>query len=377
MAFPKALSTFNINTGDDSIPYWSKKIVKDRYGDVELLADEWLDTAKDFIEKISSYIDDIDGINTKITVPDVDFEVPIDLIGLINDIPSNPIKESDYILNIPDELVWNYSEDPYTSDLLLKLQARLKNIIVNGGGALASIEDDIFARETERDALVNEDAKTKAADNWAKRNFELPGVGLFSAITQVDVEYQNKRLDKSRAIAEESRKAEIQMEQNAFAEANKIEATTMDWNSKHNDRKLEAAKAIIQYGLSIITAKLQVLDAKVKAYNLVVQAYVARVEATKAVIDAFTSVTDAKVRYYVAKVQAAIAELDAKVKEMQARAGIIVDADKAQAQIAAQIAAGALAAIHVQASISSGYSAQVSQSESIDDNYNQNETVAS
>ena len=132
-----------------------------------------------------------------------------------------------------------------------QIKISLNYIILNGISILPELETAIYDRETERNEIANNDAKEKIADEWAKRGFELPGVGLFNMMSQVDIEYQNKRIDKARAVVEEMRKMELQMEQFALENGNKTVAVDHETHKAYYDRSLEANKAIVNYGLAI------------------------------------------------------------------------------------------------------------------------------
>ena len=64
-----------------------------------------------------------------------------------------------------------------------------------------AVEDAIFARESERAALLHQDTLDNISDEWSKRGFTLPNGYLSAAISQAEIDYTNKRLDVSRDIA--------------------------------------------------------------------------------------------------------------------------------------------------------------------------------
>jgi hypothetical protein len=366
---------WSISTGPGTTSDEAKNITREKFENSIDKADSAFTMAQTYVTAMADVIKDINRIKTSIKIPEFDPEIPENILELIRDIPDNPLTSADYDIKIPDSLAWTFQEEAYISNILTSLQNRLMNIIVSGGAGLASVEQAMFEREAERDALVNEDTKTTIADNWAKRNWDMPGGGLFHDLSQVDAEYQNKRLDKSRAIAEESRKFEIDMEQKAFERAVALEGITHEYWGNRNARKLEASKAMITYGLSIANLQIERLKAKASVYAEVVRAYVAHVGAVTAYATLLASVADTKIKYILGVIQARTAELEAEIRQMGVIEGLTLEGVKAQASIQAQIAASALAAFHASASISSSFSASLSQSKGHSESWSHSENT--
>lgn len=363
---------------EDSIQKVAKDLVVEKYELTNIFANYYSGLAERFMREVKDSILLMTDFEPTIDVENLDIRIDQDWQSLITSIPTSPLTADDYNILLPSGLEWNFHEEAYVSSLLNSLRTELLDIIENGHTGLgASVEQAMWDRESERDALALQEAKEKIADNWTARGFSLPSVGLFSSMNQVDVEYLNKRLDKSRAIAEETRKLALQMLQKSIEESVKLEGVTQDYSIKYNTIRLEAAKATIDYGLRIIDVAIKKLEAKVKAYEMEVRAYVARVDAIKSVIDAQIAVIDGKVKYITAKIQAAIAELDAKIKLLGMKYGITQDAATKMAQIAAQITASALAAFNASANVSGNFSVGLSQSQSanISEQYQKNEDV--
>ncbi len=343
-------------------------IVTEKFTQAEAYADAAYNTAIAYLEDLKQIVDNYADINTTIDLDSVSLDPSINLEQLINDAPENPIDNSDYDIDAPTNL-FSYSEDPYLSTLLTQLNTKLLDIVQNGGSPIdAATEDAMFARETERNAQTNADAKDNTATTWSERGFDIPGGGLFNQTAQTDNNHQDKMLDKARAIAEETRKVTIQNTQFAWEQANKLEATLMDYTSKSWQRKLDAARGILQEGLEIFKATVTILRTKAEMFDYVTRAYAARAGAITGVAGVQVSVIKGKVDYAIAKANVAISSLTAALEQLKNKFGFDIDVTKAGSQIAQQLTAAALSAVGATASIASdvrqNISASTGQSES-------------
>jgi len=339
-------------------------IVVEKFDQTKVYADTAYDTAMDLITTLADTIKDIADVDTDIDFGDWTPDGPINIEEYLRNIPENPITSSDYaeIERLRPRTGIVYSETDYVSTLLDLLKTKLLAVINGAGSTLisSSLESQIFARETERDELVNQDAKDKIASDMAERGWELPGGGLFNAMAQVDTEYQNKRLDKSRAIAEETRKIEIENMWKALAAASQLEVALIGLKDKYWDRKLQAAKSIVETALAIYTGAIEALKGKAQAYGAEAGAYGDEMKAVAAIADVQAEITKAEVAYHTAKAEARASEIGSELKEVEIKANVAIESIKSAGSMAAQLCASALSAVAASAHISSGDSASVS-----------------
>lgn len=347
-----------------------RELVKEKFANTTIYADEAFDRAMLAIDDIVILLKNISDIDTHITIDSLNLEPSIDLKSLIRNAPVNPITQADYdaIEDAKPRNVFQYNETDYISALLDGLRTKVTTIMQGGGSGLGIIaEDAMFHREDERDALALQDAKDKTASDWAERNFELPGNGLFSEFTRVQTEYMNARLVKSRAITVETRNIEIENVRQAMKDAIAIETVLMDYKGKQWDRKLQAAKAILEEALAIFNAAIEILKTKASVYGEVVRAFAAEMEAIVSTAQAEIAIIKGKVDYAIAKANTSIATMNAKIDILKAKYGISLEGLKGIGSISSQVAASALSAVsasaHMQVGESQSLSAGISAEE--------------
>jgi len=228
-------------------------------------------------------------------------------LGALTDPPSN----------------FTYIETPYVSSLLDALKAKLLTDILNGGtGLTLAVENEIYARESERDLRTLGDTVDRLATRWAESGFVLPD-GVLTAMTSwVDLEYQNKYSDKSRKIAEDSFKMAVENTRFTVEQSSKLEDILMQFNSASNKNKLEAAVAILESGIKIFEAKVKRILADVDLYKAESDAFKANAEAVAAIagveVEYFNAIvkSNASVRDYLGK----IAEINGRLQEANLKA---------------------------------------------------------
>jgi hypothetical protein len=251
-----------------------------------------------------------------VTIPVITADSHIDVsLSQLPDISINPnnrpiVPNIDFNFNDNSPGFVN-SEDPYVSNLRFLIEADIADILENGA-SLSPVEQDILDREKERDILINQDAMSAVADIWGQRGFLLPSNGLFDKLTQVQTEYQNKKLDKSRAIAEESRKVALASQQFAVETGVKLEDSKMIYWSKLNDRALQRASEVVKNGLAILDYEIKKRLGALELFGKEIEAFVADMQLSKAkadvgisLINAETSREDLKTRVAIASGQIA------------------------------------------------------------------------
>lgn len=356
--------------GTQFLPYeipWRRQQVKEdivtkKFTETMDLANEFYGLVKGYVADITNIVGSMPNIDNIIEEPDVDL-TQIDtakLEELLREFPVNPL-ENVVWPDVPTENL-DYSEDvDYQDALFTSFDTKLQEVLADTTTLLnATIEDDIVDRESERDVIINQDAKSNKAADWAGSGFETPGSGLFSVQGQVDIDYQNKKLDKSRDVAVRSRELEISNSHKILEEINKFEAIRMEYKAGYWRRKLEAGKALLERGTVIFTAQIEIIRAQAVAYQAISSAYSMHASALSELARAKYQDIRARVEYAAVLVTARVAELNSKVQEMQIKYGISMDGAKTQGLLAAQVMASALSAVSASAHIASTDSANIS-----------------
>jgi hypothetical protein len=341
-----------------------ENIVVQKFADMSSLTNDFYELVKTYVQEITDIVRSMPDIDNTVTVPDVDL-TPVDtnkLEELLRDMPTDPLANVVWPPVPTDNL--DFQEDvDYSDDLFTLFDTELQNVLADTSALInASIQDDMVDMEDERDAIINQDAKTNKAADWAESGFETPGSGLFSVQGQVDVDYQNKKLDKSRDVRVRTVEQEIANKQKLHEEINKFEATRMEFKAGYWQRKLDASKAILERGTVIFTASVEIIKAQATTYQAIAAAYASHAGALAEIAKTKYQDIRARVEYAAVQVNAAIAELNSKVEEIKTKYGISMDGAKVQGNIAAQVMASALAAVSASAVISSTDNATVSSS---------------
>jgi hypothetical protein len=327
----------------------------------------------------------------------------VDLPPISAQVPQAPGTEADFY----------YEETRYSSELAERLRSMLQAYVELGGTGLgAAVEEAIWTRALQRQEAEHERAYHEAEEYWAVRGWDMPPGPLAGRIGEL-----NREIVRSRALLN----AEISIEQARLAKQFTVETLTAGIQLENverthfnrvADRALEKAKAAVN-------AVITVYAEKVKSYVGTMEGYKAQADAAKAQSDAQNSINTNRVDLYKAKMdgykarvttelsivenlakvygyrvtgyealaRTAAIQLDAQIREYEGRlkqedlktavelkeADMVlqaylaamtmeVEGTKAGANIAAQIAASALSAIHASATIGDTSSRQDSVS---------------
>ena len=346
-----------------------------------------------------------------------DLEPPtIDITQFRVDFPTQPVEPSliDATLD-PIPAAFPDMEGPgdvnagdlaYVSTLMAALKAKILSDVQNGStGIPDAIQDAMFQRNRERDLLELDDELDRVAANWGKGGFPFPNGGLRGAQRKTTREYSNKRTDVSRDIMIKSWEIALQNTHFVVQQGVAIEGLMIQWANQVATRVFEASKAVIDARIRTYQArvtgfgeKARIIIEKCKAkieYNLgrirmyeaSVNAYASKMRAESERINAvargyeaetavFTSIADfdiKKVELDLKVIQARIdqalgnAQIMIKDKEVELRSyemlmGLKGELAKAIGMIAAQVAAGALSAVHASVDIGARDSASYNYS---------------
>ncbi len=340
-------------------------VVTEKFDFTKEIIDETYDIAIAALNDMKDVILAISNIDTTITLDDISLDPSINLEELLQDMPENPIEDSEYDdLVVPTNL-FTYVEDNYVSELISPITTKLLEILNNGDSGLnATVEQQMFDRETERENQVLADTKDRIASDWAEKGQDLPGGGLYRVEMQADVDLQNRRLDKNRAITEETRRIAIENTRLVWQEIRALEAILISQFDSKMGRKLNAAIQVMNEGLSLFNAALDKLKTKASVYASQVAAFASHADALTAVANAQVAAIRAKIEFAVAKANAAIASLNAQIVQLEINHKINLGANESIAKIAAQITASYGSAVaataHISSTLSRGVSSNIS-----------------
>ena len=247
-------------------------------------------------------------INTDITIGTADKPT---IIGNLPDIPERPSFEN---LPAPD-VAFEYDEAYYTSSLNDLLKQALYDELRNGStGLTASVENDIYSREYERDILTLQNNRDKIANIWAESGMSIPDGVLISAINMAQVDFQNKYSDKSRDIRIESFKRADDNAKFIKDLSVKYEQILMDYSDKYWGRKLDAAKSILIWAQTYYEMWIKYESIFLERYKTDASVYQAVANAESAILESQAKVYDSEVRYVIGAAEMEAKEIEAKVE---------------------------------------------------------------
>lgn len=118
-----------------------------------------------------------------------------EIAGIISTLPS-------FTDAVPTINEINDGGDAEFDTLLQAVRSKLQTFILQGGTMLnPQIEASIWDRDLERNEQALRDAIDKATGQWTKMGFDIPDGFLASLLEPINLEYFNKRIDRSREIA--------------------------------------------------------------------------------------------------------------------------------------------------------------------------------
>lgn len=178
----------------------------------------------------------------------------------------------------------------YGSALLDALKAKLLTNIVDGGTGLnATVEDAIWNRENEREALALQDAVDKVTGQWAKMGFPLPDGLLSAEILALNTEYENHRLDRARDIAIKNAELEQANLKYSLEYSITIESKFLDLADRYCARALEASKATLDLAIQVFKSNVDLYNVKAMVYKAKADVYASQLQAAKVEVEKYSA----------------------------------------------------------------------------------------
>lgn len=323
------------------------------------LANDAYTKAKGLIDQIAAVVD-LGSVDTTITT-DQPGELP-DVSEYLTDIPTPPD-----LSDIPDPptLSYDYNESPYISDLGDALNNALLYEIQNGStGLTATVENDMYNRESERDLQELADTKMRIAADWAESNSPLVDDVLYAQLTRADIEYQNRYSDKSRDVRIESFKRADDNAKFVKNLAMQYESVIRQYMGNYWERQLKKASEILHYAEVVYDLLIKGKLARVELYKAQAQAYEAQAKAIAAIAGVQIASYEALVKWITAQADIQMKGIEAQIELLKAKVQAAIAAADSIGKVASTLAAGALSALH--AGVTVGYDGKESISTSGD-----------
>jgi hypothetical protein len=327
----------------DSIVTTAEDKVVERFDKAEEMASGFMDSAEGFLDSLINATD-----QTGFPMPILANQGVRGISYSFNpgDAPIEPSTE----IYLPD-----FPVDPIlqTIALIAGIQVRLQSDLANGvTGIDPNKENDIWMRDQERERLNVNEAKEKIAAEWSTRCFDLPDGVLVAQLTQAEIDYRNKFVDRSREIA--VKQAELAFQNTQFIiksilEMNQILITAVTEANKTTIAKyqadLEAYKTKVQ-------AAIATVDEAIKGYEASGTIYRAKADAQAAIANVDVKAAEVVINQTISQMQLFLKQAEVIIERSRSMAQLRTAAAEAGGKIAAQLAAGAMAGVSVQAHIS-------------------------
>lgn len=274
-------------------------------------------TVNSYFSDFFSFAQDAYGIATDGITLLQNFDIPQVDVPAVIDTPS----ASDVSYNAPSTVTLL---SPYDLSLIAGLEARIEGMVAGGVGMTSADQQALFdAAMAQEDQQALADA-AQAADEWAARGWVLPN-GVLVGRTQAAQEaaYQRKS------------------------------AATREIHKQLADYTIQNMRAAITTGIEALRAA----NTEVSAYNDgVVREYSARVSGESARVEGNARLWGLDVELFKAKMDAQITNARIDIEQSQRATAMALEATKTSTQTAAQMTAGAMAAINVSAGMREDFS---------------------
>lgn len=175
-------------------------------------------------------------------------------------------------------LIFSFSEEGYTSNLMAALTAELLDRIQNGGtGINATVEQAIWDRARNREDQNSVRSENQINIEQAAKGFSRPSGAHLAALDQLAQETQNKNADLSREIAIKQAEMEQQNIQFAIQTSLALEQAWLQYHNQVQQRAFEVEKYTQQVAIDLYQAAIQRYNVELEIYKTYAQAFESRV----------------------------------------------------------------------------------------------------
>lgn len=189
------------------------------------------------------------------TRPDMDFSLPdapavfqVAPIGIASIPTIDPI-------SLPQIGAFSYAERDYVSPLNAAMVAKLINYVLYGSDGLdPNWESDMMSRNLVRDEKMMQLEIEKLADSAAAFGWDLPQGSLKATIDKALMEYYDKKQDQSLSIFIKQFESSFQNNQFTLTTSLQYESMMIAHFEAIENRALQAARAVTEFGISIYNA---------------------------------------------------------------------------------------------------------------------------
>lgn len=274
---------------------------------------------------------------TKVTKPDIGtvslgslFAISLPNVPIVS-FPALNVEAPIYSITQPTEWSFGVNSNILISDdpMIQAAINRLSDNIANGGtGLSADVEAAIWARGLEREEQQLEDSTSKVLSTWAKTGFSLPDGLLAHSLSEIQKEYMNKKIDRSREI--EIKQAELE-QANLFKSLELSIALAKELIGlliSYEELVFKGQEATARFANEYIDLQIKTYMSMVEAYRataqvqeMLIRSEIAKVELYKAQLDGqrlIGEINQQTVKVYSEQLQATTILIERYKTEVQA-----------------------------------------------------------
>ena len=267
-----------------------------------------------------------------ISTPSMASISPPAMLGL--SIPAAPsITLDDFTIEPPEELTLEPTDYVFTleeitaggvlnDEIYLAVKNRVVNNITYGGtGLLPEIEDAIWDRELERENQALQDAIDKTITMWSKTGFSLPDGMVAHSLSELQKDFQNRKIDRAREIAIKQADLEqvnlfksMEIGTALWAKLNELLIDIQKLALLKQENTIKYFNEYLRLQVEIHNNSIEVFKARVSAYEAQLRAKLGQVDIYKAQIEAEMAkagINEANARIYSTQITAEVAKVNA------------------------------------------------------------------
>ena len=182
---------------------------------------------------------------------------------------------------------FQWYETSYDSALLQKTTDKVSTFLDGGVGIPAEIWNFIWERQNDQEYRAGAKLIDEINETWASRGFTLPTGTQAAQIAEAQENIRKDAVSRSRDIAIEYAKHEIENLRFAVQQGIALENIKGGWYQQMQARLLDAAKFSYQLAIEVLNAEIALFNAKTQAYVSEAQVYKTLIEAELAELEIY------------------------------------------------------------------------------------------
>lgn len=195
---------------------------------------------------------------------------------------------------LPEDGALAWKEVAYSSVLKDDLTAKIRNMLQGGLGLPLAVEQALFDRGRAREDRLSRKQVMEVAEDMATRGLSEPNGILAKRLQQVRADNRDKGAGLNRDLT--IRTAELAVENVKFAvgQGMALEQTLIQQNLAINERALQAAIHVREYGIARLNALIAYANLQQQAYSTDAQVWKTRIEGELSKLEVLKAQIDAQ-----------------------------------------------------------------------------------